>query len=40
MSKINELDQYLGRDHTADYWADEAILYVCELIRGLWETLA
>jgi hypothetical protein len=35
MTIFQELDAYLSQDFSDDYWADDASLYACELVKHL-----
>jgi hypothetical protein len=35
MTIFQELDAYLSQDFSDDYWADDASLYACELVKQL-----
>lgn len=35
MTTFQELDVYLSQDFSEDYWADDASLYACELVKQL-----
>ncbi len=35
MTTFQELDAYLSQDFSDDYWADDASLYACELVKQL-----
>ena len=43
MTTFQELDTYLSQDFSDDYWADDASLYACELVKQLttedWDAL-
>ena len=43
MTTFQELDAYLSQDFSDDYWADDASLYACELVKQLttedWDAL-
>ncbi len=35
MTTFQELDAYLSQDFSDDYWADDASLYACDLVKQL-----